>query len=170
MQENGLSDLAAALGEALKAQQLRLITAESCTGGWIAKVLTDVPGSSDWFEGGVVSYSNELKQSLLGVAGSVIQSVGAVSEPVVLAMAQGAANMSGCQAALAVSGVAGPGGGSADKPVGLVWFGFFLSGRCWALSQQFSGDREAVRLSSVAFSLSQLQKALTETTAWVDVN
>ncbi|MFK7957362.1 MAG: CinA family protein [Lysobacterales bacterium] len=160
-QNPSLAQLALQLGEALKTRQLRLMTAESCTGGWIAKAATDVAGSSDWFEGGVVTYSNGLKHRLLGVDLNVIEAEGAVSEAVVLSMASGAAALGQCHAAVSVSGVAGPGGGSADKPVGTVWFGFFLEQRCWAVHQHFEGEREAVREASVRFSLDHLRHALT---------
>ncbi len=158
-----LTQLASQLGEALKTRQMRLMSAESCTGGWIAKAATDVAGSSDWFEGGVVTYSNELKQQLLGVDLELIQSEGAVSESVVLSMASGAAALGRCDAAVSVSGVAGPGGGTPDKPVGTVWFGFFLRHRCWAVRQQFEGNREEVRQASVRFSLDHVLQALTAT-------
>ncbi len=160
MQEPSLTEMARELSASLLAARMRLITAESCTGGWLAKVATDLAGSSDWFEGGVVSYSNALKMRLLGVEASVLEAHGAVSEPVVLAMAEGAAALGACEAAIAVSGVAGPGGGSEEKPVGLVWFGFFLKGRSWAERRHFDGDRERVRRQSVAFAFKHLQQAL----------
>ncbi|MEM1090887.1 MAG: nicotinamide-nucleotide amidohydrolase family protein [Pseudomonadota bacterium] len=161
MQEPSLTEFARRLSSSLQEANIRLMTAESCTGGWMAKVATDLAGSSDWFEGGVVSYSNALKMRLLGVEEAVLAAHGAVSEPVVRAMALGAAALGACDAAIAVSGVAGPGGGSEEKPVGLVWFGFFLVGRCWAESCRFDGDRDQVRRQSVAFAFNHLHQALT---------
>jgi nicotinamide-nucleotide amidase len=114
-------ELAQMLGQLLMAQNWRITTAESCTGGLIAGALTDVSGSSSWFEQGVVTYSNRAKQNLLGVPSSVFDEHGAVSEACVMAMASGALRTSGADIAVSVSGVAGPGGGSAEKPVGTVW-------------------------------------------------
>jgi nicotinamide-nucleotide amidase len=134
-----------------------MATAESCTGGWIAKAITDVAGSSEWFEAGYVTYSNVAKQKMLGVKAGTLARFGAVSEGAVREMARGALRATGADIAIAVSGVAGPGGGSPGKPVGLVWF-------CWAkrsgrsihlrvLRRRFRGDREAVRSKAVAVAL-----------------
>jgi nicotinamide-nucleotide amidase len=155
-----LRDLAAALGRALLAEGMRLAVAESCTGGWIAKVLTDIPGASDWFDAGFVTYSNDAKLRMLGVSPATLEAQGAVSEAVVREMATGARRAAGTAAAVAVSGVAGPGGGSADKPVGLVWFGFSLGDRDWACRAMLAGDREAVRRQSVGIALGALLEAL----------
>src|SRR5438132_495650 len=114
--------LAERVGEKLKAAGRRLVTAESCTAGWVAKALTDVPGSSQWFECGYVTYSDAAKARDLGVAPRTLQSLGAVSEQTVREMADGALRVSGVDLALAVSGIAGPDGGTPDKPVGTVWF------------------------------------------------
>ena len=131
-----------------------LATAESCTGGWIAKVLTDLPGSSDWFGYGIVSYSNPAKQELLGVSAVTLVEHGAVSEQVVREMAEGALKQGNADVAVAVSGVAGPSGGSPDKPVGTVWFAWAGPGSALHSElRQFPGDREAVRRQAVAVAL-----------------
>ncbi|HET7608939.1 MAG TPA: CinA family protein [Gammaproteobacteria bacterium] len=144
------------LGRALKARGLRVATAESCTGGWIAKALTDVAGSSQWFEGGVVAYSNAAKISLLGVASGVLAANGAVSEETVRAMAEGARSRFAADFAVAVSGIAGPDGGSADKPVGTVHFAWAAPGGTTAARRIFAGDRETVRRLTVALALERL--------------
>jgi nicotinamide-nucleotide amidase len=146
-----LADKAASL---LLAARQRLTTAESCTGGWVAKCLTDIPGSSQWFERGYVTYSNLAKEQMIGVAASVIETFGAVSRPTVEQMAAGALHDSGADLAVAITGIAGPDGGSADKPVGLVWFA--LAQRTappLAEQHQFAGDREAIRRAAVATAL-----------------
>ena len=122
-----------------------LATAESCTGGWIAKCCTDRAGSSAWFDRGFVSYSNEAKHEMLGVENAVLKDAGAVSREVALQMAAGARSRAGTDIAVAVTGIAGPDGGSADKPVGSVWFAWALEDRAEAELLQFPGDREAVR-------------------------
>jgi len=144
----------------LVARQWRLCTAESCTGGLIAAACTDLAGSSDWFERGIVSYSNAAKCELLGVPADTIAAHGAVSSAVAEAMARGALSHSHAQVALAVTGVAGPSGGSVDKPVGTVWFGWALPGAAWTARQRFDGDRHAVRVQSVAHALHELDRAL----------
>lgn len=158
--DRGLLALASNLASHLRSSGRQVATAESCTGGWIAKVLTDLPGSSDWFGYGIVSYSNAAKQELLGVPAALLIEHGAVSEPVVMAMAEGLIQRSDADLAVAVSGVAGPAGGTADKPVGLVWFAWAVMGANGLLvkaeQQQFDGDREAVRRQSVATALQGL--------------
>jgi nicotinamide-nucleotide amidase len=148
------------LAEKLLSGRRAVATAESCTGGWIAKVITDLPGSSDWFGYGVVSYSNAAKQELLGVPAGLLIEHGAVSEAVVIAMAEGILRRSDADLAVAVSGVAGPSGGSADKPVGLVWFAWAVMDgqglRVKAERRQFEGDREAIRRQTVALALDGL--------------
>jgi len=144
------------LADVLRARGLMLATAESCTGGLIAGACTDLAGSSDWFERGFVSYSNAAKTELLGVDAALITAHGAVSEPVVRAMAEGAVRHAHAQLAVAVTGVAGPGGGSADKPVGTVWFGWALPGGTRAEVQHFAGDRAAVRAATVRHALARL--------------
>lgn len=156
-----LAALARDIGAALSASDRRLALAESCTGGWIAKVLTDIPGSSHWFEAGFVTYSNPAKIASLGVSSLVLDAEGAVSESVAREMADGARRKTGADAAIAVSGVAGPGGGTQDKPVGLVWFGFSLDDREWARRAEFAGSREDVRRQSVALALETLLDAVT---------
>ena len=136
--------------------QWKLATAESCTGGLIAAACTDLAGSSAWFERGFVTYSNESKTELLGVDSALITQWGAVSCEVVHAMAQGALAHSRAHVAVAVTGVAGPTGGSADKPVGTVWFGWCVAGQTHAERQHFDGDRAAVRAQTVAHALGRL--------------
>lgn len=148
------SDLARSLGQLLKAKGLKIATAESCTGGWIAKTLTDVPGSSAWFERGFVTYSNEAKHEMLGVPEAVVERYGAVSSECVAAMAEGAVRAGRSDVAVAVSGIAGPDGGSVEKPVGTVWFGFSGGvGDTRTLHRLLPGDREAVRRAAVAIAL-----------------
>ncbi|MGD8339233.1 MAG: CinA family protein [Gammaproteobacteria bacterium] len=150
------------LGQKLLAGKLKLAVAESCTGGWIAKALTDVPGSSEWFEAGLVTYSNAAKVALLGVSPETLDVHGAVSEAVVLEMTAGARRATGADAAIAVSGIAGPYGDTSDKPVGLVHLAWSLQDRDWSRSVQFSGDREAVRRQSVELAITTLRDALTD--------
>jgi nicotinamide-nucleotide amidase len=141
---------------ALLARGWMLATAESCTGGLIAGACTDLAGSSNWFERGFVSYSNTAKTELLGVDPDLIARHGAVSEPVARAMAQGALQHSKAQCALAVTGIAGPGGGSAGKPVGTVWFAWATPGGARSEMQRFDGDRAQVRSATVQHSLAVL--------------
>jgi nicotinamide-nucleotide amidase len=132
------------------------VTAESCTGGWIAKCVTDIAGSSAWLERGFVTYSNAAKQEMLGVASATLAVHGAVSEAVVAEMAAGALAHSHATVAVAVSGIAGPGGGTADKPVGTVCFAWALAGRVEVATCRFAGDREQVRRDSVVHALAGL--------------
>jgi nicotinamide-nucleotide amidase len=159
-----IGDLAASLVAELCAAGKTVSVAESCTGGWIAKALTDVPGSSGCFGYGVVSYSNGAKESLLGVNPAVLQAHGAVSEPAVREMARGALNLSGADLAIAVSGVAGPGGGTDEKPVGTVWFAWACRIRgkreVDAEMHHLPGDRNAVRSASVLCALQGLKDRL----------
>jgi len=151
-----IAALARRTGEALLAADRRVATAESCTGGWIAKALTDVAGSSSWFGVGLVTYSNEAKRSLLGVRAETLQEQGAVSEETAREMAAGALAASGADIAVAVSGIAGPDGGTPDKPVGTVWFAWAVSGATpvtYAECVHFDGDRETVRRRSVCHAL-----------------
>ena len=141
--------------------QLRLATAESCTGGMIAAACTDLAGSSTWFERGFVTYSNEAKTQMLGVDAALITQHGAVSEAVVRAMVQGAIAHSRAQVAIAVTGVAGPTGGSAAKPVGTVWFGFATPAGVVTEVQRFAGDRAAVRAATVEHAFERLLALLT---------
>ena len=156
-----LSELSQQLANALLQQQKQLAVAESCTGGWLAKCLTDIAGSSRWFERGFVTYSNAAKQEMLGVLPATLQQEGAVSEAVVHEMAAGAIRHSAADIAVAISGIAGPGGGTPDKPVGTVCFGLAIKEKVYQPdTQYFEGDREAVRRQSVAYALSRLLHVL----------
>jgi len=149
--------LAAALGRALVARQRRVATAESCTGGLVAGAVTAIAGSSAWFDRGFVTYTNEAKCELLGVPAALIAREGAVSEAVARAMADGALARSGADVVVAVTGIAGPGGGSAGKPVGTVCFAWGRRGGAVdAVTRQFGGDRAGVRSQSVAVALEGL--------------
>lgn len=153
-----LDQLAARLGERLRAAHDSVVTAESCTGGWIAKAMTGVSGSSDWFDSGMVAYSYEAKQALLGVRPQTLETQGAVSRETVIEMVSGALVRSGASLAVAVTGIAGPGGGSADKPVGTVWIGWKRrGGYTRAELFHFGGDRDAVRRQTVATALRGLE-------------
>jgi nicotinamide-nucleotide amidase len=159
-----LCDLAAQVGARLLQNKRRLVTAESCTGGWLGKVLTDVPDSSGWYHGGVVVYSNELKQSLLGVGAATLSAHGAVSEPTARQMVLGALNVLGGEVAISVTGIAGPKGGQPDKPVGTVWFGWAWRSGAGVENrvavERFAGDREAVRRQAVARAFTGLLQHL----------
>ena len=137
-----------------------LATAESCTGGMIAAACTDLAGSSQWFERGFVTYSNAAKTELLGVDAALIDQHGAVSDPVARAMAEGAITRSRAQASVAVTGVAGPTGGSAEKPVGTVWLAWHVDGRTHSELRHFAGDRAAVRMATVQHALARLARLL----------
>jgi nicotinamide-nucleotide amidase len=147
----------------LRARGLMLATAESCTGGWIAKVITDIPGSSMWFECGVVAYGYEAKQSLLGVRPQTLERTGAVSEETAIEMVSGALARYGAGIAVAVTGIAGPDGGTSDKPVGTVWIAWKRRGG-YARAERFhfDGDREAVRRRTVAAALAGVRRILTD--------
>ena len=151
-----LEELVLKLGRALHVRGWHLSVGESCTGGWIAKVLTDVAGSSQWFDGGVVAYSNAAKTELLGVPSETLAMHGAVSEETVRAMADGARRRFAVDLAVAVSGIAGPGGGSEDKPVGTVHFAWAAPDRVVAARRIFVGSRESVRRQTVALALERL--------------
>lgn len=153
--QNDLYELAQRAGRVLSRQKMRLVTAESCTGGWIAKVITDVTGSSEWFYGGFVTYSNDMKQQHLSIDREDLRRHGAVSQPVVEAMAEAALVKSDANVSVAVSGIAGPDGGSPEKPVGTVWF-------AWALDQpqtirskceMLPGDRMQIRYAAAGLAL-----------------
>jgi len=151
-----ISGLAAQLGRHLAQLGARVSTAESCTGGGIAEAITRIPGSSAWFEAGYVTYSNVQKQRMLGVPEALFAQVGAVSREVVEAMARGASERAEARFAVAVSGVAGPDGGSAEKPVGTVWLCWSDGERQVALRKLFPGDRDAVRRQTVICALQGL--------------
>jgi nicotinamide-nucleotide amidase len=144
------------LAAALRDKGWMLATAESCTGGMIAAACTDLAGSSEWFERGFVTYSDEAKTELLQVDAALIAANGAVSEVVARAMAFGAVRHSRARVSVAVTGIAGPSGGSKDKPVGTVWFGFMVDGRLTSETQRFDGDRAAVRRGTVAYAFDGL--------------
>ena len=148
-----MDDLARDLGRRLQAAKAVLVTAESCTGGWAAQVVTSVAGSSAWFDRGFVTYSNAAKQELLGVQAETLRQHGAVSEQTAREMALGALARSQGTVALSVTGVAGPGGGTRDKPVGTVCFAWALGQQVLSETRLFSGDRESVRKQSVVRAL-----------------
>lgn len=149
-----LDKLSSELGERLRACGYRLATAESCTGGWLSKVVTDIPGSSAWFDRGFVTYSNPAKEEMLGVSSDSLAVHGAVSEEIALEMARGALRHSQASVAVAITGIAGPDGGTADKPVGTVCFACVAHGRVPAGRRlQFAGDRSEVRHQSVRLAL-----------------
>ncbi|CNK10803.1 nicotinamide-nucleotide amidase [Yersinia intermedia] len=157
MSEKQLRQLSIAIGDKLKARGAWVTCAESCTGGWVAKALTDIAGSSAYFDRGFVTYSNAAKHDLLGVSETTLANYGAVSEAVVREMALGALREANADFAVSISGIAGPDGGSADKPVGTVWFAFAARGRqILACKQIFPGDRDAVRLQAAVFALQTL--------------
>jgi nicotinamide-nucleotide amidase len=173
-----LDTLAADLGRRLVEQGLTLATAESCTGGWVAKVVTDIPGSSGWFDRGFVTYADAAKIDMLGVSATTLETQGAVSEAVAREMALGALAQSCARVAVAISGIAGPEGGTEDKPVGTVWFAWALPGpaaheapppgaagagpevRVQTQLLRFAGDREEVRHQSVRVALGRLLELL----------
>lgn len=146
--------LATRLGELSSRRHEMVSTAESCTGGWIAKVITDIAGSSAWFDRGFVTYSNEAKQQMLGVREQTLLTFGAVSDATVSEMARGALTQSNASLSVAVSGVAGPGGGTPEKPVGTVWLAWALrGGKLLTDHERFDGDRDAVRRQTVERAL-----------------
>ena len=155
--------LALELGQSLRARNLRVATAESCTGGFIAAAITAIPGSSDWFERGFVTYSNAAKCEMLGVAQTLLDTHGAVSEPVAIAMAEGALAHSEADVAVSVTGIAGPGGATPGKPVGMVCFGFARRGSPGsAITRQIAGSRAEVRSRSVEIGLRHLIEVASE--------
>jgi nicotinamide-nucleotide amidase len=156
-----LEELAGRAGKLLLEQSRLLVTAESCTGGWVAKCITDIAGSSAWFDRGFVTYSNRAKQDMLDVTAATLEVHGAVSAATVSEMVRGALAHSRADVAVAVSGIAGPGGGAPDKPVGTVWFAWLVPGGAPRVDRrQFDGDREAVRRQAVARALEGLVDVL----------
>jgi len=163
MARGALESLARRVGARLKARRLKLATAESCTGGWIAQAVTSIAGSSGWFERGFVTYSNQAKRELLGVRARTLSRHGAVSEETAREMATGALARSRAQVAVAVTGIAGPSGGTREKPVGLVCFAWARKRRAPASAvRRFPGNREGIRRRSVAFALQGLLERLEE--------
>ena len=156
--DDALRDAAMAVGNDLREARLTLVTAESCTGGWIAKVVTDIPGSSDWFDCGMATYSYEAKQAMLGVNPHTLEVHGAVSRECVVEMVSGALVHSGATVAVAVTGIAGPTGDTPDKPVGTVWIAWKRRGG-YPIAEKFAfdGDRDAVRRQTVAAALRGLE-------------
>ena len=166
MIQQDLEILAGQVGSLLQANGQKLATAESCTGGWVAQCLTAIAGSSNWFERGFVTYSNEAKQEMLGIDAQALLTHGAVSEATAGAMANGALRHSRADWALSITGIAGPSGGSADKPVGMVCFGWAGPDSLTEVETRiFSGNREAVRSQSVAHALGGLLKRASALTA-----
>ena len=151
------------LGELLQQRNWMATTAESCTGGGVAYAITEIAGSSLWFDRSVVTYTNQAKEALLGVSSQLLQSHGAVSQAVVEAMACGALQRADAQLSVAISGIAGPGGGSEEKPVGLVWFAWATAGEVPTLKSQsflFSGDRQSVREQAILTALQGMCKLI----------
>lgn len=161
MEQSQLESLAAGLGAQLLARGELFATAESCTGGWLAQCATAIAGSSAWFDRGFVTYSNEAKQDMLGVSAATLAAHGAVSEPTALAMAEGALRHSRAQRSVAITGIAGPSGGSPGKPVGTVCFAWAGSDGARAVdTQHFAGDRQAIRAAAVAHALAGMRERL----------
>ena len=157
-----IGQLAQQLGKAVLQRGATVTTAESCTGGGIAEAITAVPGSSQWFEYGFVTYANQAKQQLLGVEDQVLQHQGAVSQSVVEQMALGAINVSGADYAIAVSGIAGPDGGTAEKPVGTVWICWLTPTKNHSQQFRFTGDRRSIREQAIKISLQELLHQIIE--------
>jgi len=157
-----LTGLSRKLGLALARKKLTLAVAESCTGGLIGAAITAIPGSSSYFRGGVIAYDNGVKQRVLGVPARVLKKQGAVSTRTVVAMARGAQKVISADCAIAVSGVAGPGGGTKEKPVGLVYIGIAVKKRVRAFEERFEGTREQVREQTVKRAMERLLEALTQ--------
>ena len=155
-----LSMLVTETAARLTAGGMTLATAESCTGGLLGHVLTNLPGSSDWYAGGVVAYANQLKTRLLNVSEELLRQHGAVSEACVNAMARGICVLTGTRCGVAISGIAGPTGGTVDKPVGTVWIGWAADRRGWAERFRFQGDREEVKVLAVRAALQGLIEGL----------
>jgi len=149
-----ITQLAQLLGITLSAKGWQVTCAESCTGGGVGYAITSISGSSAWFKKGFITYSNEAKQELLGVCEDTLIKHGAVSAETVEEMAAGAAKHANAEVAIAISGIAGPDGGTPDKPVGTVWFGFFISGKIISQKQLITGNRQAVRIKAIEFALS----------------
>ena len=161
MTSNGvLQDLAIKIGQLLTESKKSISTAESCTGGWVGKEFTSIPGSSKWYGFGFITYSNKAKLKVLGVSKDSLLKEGAVSERVVKEMAEGALRNTGSDFTISISGIAGPSGGTEDKPVGTVCFGIGSKDKLICFTKLFEGDRDKVREQSVAFALKELLKCL----------
>jgi PncC family amidohydrolase len=144
------------LGQLLSEKNMTCAVAESCTGGMIGGAITTVAGSSEWFRGGVIAYTNDIKIKLLGVSAETLKKKGAVSAETVVSMAVGAAHFCEADCSIAVSGIAGPSGGTPEKPVGLVYIGCWVNGKATAIKHHFSGDRTAVRTATIKAALEHL--------------
>lgn len=156
-----LQTLVETLAQKMISGNLKLASAESCTGGWLAKVVTDLAGSSHWFECALVTYSNQSKQGLLGVDSHLLDQHGAVSQPVVKAMVLGLLERCNANIGVSISGIAGPGGGSEQKPVGTVWIAWATPGQLSQATQfNFEGDRSQIRLQAVFEALSGVQRLI----------
>jgi len=158
LSDEDLQQLTTQVAQTLIDRNWLLATAESCTGGWVAKCCTDLAGSSAWFDRGFVTYSNQAKQELVAVKASILETFGAVSEQTVIEMAQGALHNSSADISVAISGIAGPEGGTAEKPVGTVWFAWATKKSAKSQLHHFSGDRDAVRRQAVAIALTGIIK------------
>ena len=151
-----ITQLAQLLGINLSARGWQITCAESCTGGGVGYAITSTSGSSAWFKKGFITYSNDAKQELLGVSEDTLIKYGAVSAKTVEEMAAGAARQANTEVAIAISGIAGPDGGTPDKPVGTIWFGFFINGQTISQKRLLTGDRETVRIKAIELALSNL--------------
>lgn len=151
-----INTLAKKVGTSLQEKNLILVTAESCTGGWLAQAITSIPGSSSWFDRGIISYSNSAKQEMLGVKAETLEQYGAVSQQVAEEMAKGALKHSQADMSISTTGIAGPTGGTPEKPVGLVWFAWATKNTIQSQSQLFHGDRTSIREQAVEFALQHL--------------
>ena len=160
LSQDKLTDLAIKIGQLLSVDNQSIVTAESCTGGWIGKELTAIPGSSRWYGYGFITYSNFAKINILGVSKDLIKKEGAVCEEVVREMALGAINSSGADYSIAVSGIAGPSGGTIEKPVGTVCFAIGSKDNLCTFTKNFEGDRDTVRYKSLEFAFDSLIKRL----------
>ena len=155
-----ITQLAQLLGNQLSAKGWQISSAESCTGGGVGYVITSISGSSAWFKKGFITYSNDAKRDMLGVSEHTLNQYGAVSATTVQEMAQGAAKQANAEVAVAISGIAGPDGGTPEKPVGTVWFGFFINGQNSSQKLLIDGDRQTIRIKAIEFALSNTLKLL----------
>lgn len=163
MGQETIEELVVRLRVVLDQREWMMATAESCTGGLVGHELTNIPGSSAWYAGGVISYSNALKEKLLGVRSETLSARGAVSKTCVLEMVRGICHVTGAQVGVALSGIAGPGGGTAEKPVGTVWIGWQIDGQATAECMHFTGSRQEIKSASVTAVLRRVVVALEAT-------
>ena len=160
MEQENMRALVTRLGTLLCARECSLATAESCTGGLVGHELTNVPGSSTWYMGGIISYANDIKEKVLGVEKNILETQGAVSSACVQAMVRGVCRVTGARVGVALSGIAGPGGGSVDKPVGTVWVGWCIDEQVWAECMHYSGTRQEIKKQSAAAAIRGLVERL----------